>query len=128
MHHAGRGPASRKGGGELLKRLLITATLLCVAVVLVIVAGTAAPVSQAHGLTYAGLKPIQKAHVSGALAGALGLPSTAARAAAEPACTNPPSGGDEGDEGDDLCPPDNFGTPAGPGAGNGDPNYDPAGN
>jgi len=49
-------------------------------------------------------------------------------AAAATRCVNPTGGGDEADEADNECPPDNFATPTGNGGGAGnDPNYTPSG-
>src|SRR5262249_19279993 len=99
------GSGTRRRG--FLRRLLIVASALALGVALVIAAGAAAPSGHARGLTYAGLNPVQKAHVSGALAAALG-PSTstdtANTATATPGCSTIDPG-EEGDEGDDACPP-----------------------
>ena len=109
-----------------MRRLLILASALAVSVAVVIVAGAAAPPGHARGISYASLNPVQKAHVSGALAATLGSSNVAATptASATSACgTIDP--GEEGDEGDDACPPSNF-APAGGGAGAAE-NYQPSG-
>jgi hypothetical protein len=105
---------------------LIVASAIAVSVAVVIVAGAAAPSGHARGISYASLNPVQKAHVSGALAAALGstTPAATPTGAATAACgTIDP--GEEGDEGDDACPPGNY-APAGGGAGAAQ-NYQPSG-
>jgi hypothetical protein len=108
-----------------LRRPLILGVALCVSAFVVILAGAAAPSGNAHGLTYASLNPVQKAHVSGALAAALGSSNTVTQEAAVPAgaCSKLDLG-EEGDEGDDACPPGNY-APAG-GAGGAAANYVPS--
>jgi hypothetical protein len=85
-------------------------------------------------MLYASLSPVQKAHVSGALASPLGSSNTGAKpasriaghaAAAPPACSTMDLG-EEGDEGDDACPPANF-APAGGGGAGVAGNYQPSG-
>jgi hypothetical protein len=82
-------------------------------------------------ISYASLNPVQKAHVSGALAASLGSSNAGATPAgkpapraAAPACSTMDPG-EEGDEGDDACPPTNF-APAG-GGGGAVQNYQPSG-
>src|SRR4051794_662681 len=99
---------------------------LGVSVLVVVLVGAAAPTGNARGISYSSLNPVQRAHVSGALAAALGSSNVGAKAAAAPtvACgTIDP--GEEGDEGDDACPPTNF-APAGGGGGAAE-NYQPSG-
>jgi hypothetical protein len=93
----------------------------------VVAAGAAAPSGSAGGITYASLTRTQRAHVSGALATALGPVNTATSAAATAAASacGTIDPGDEGDEGDDACPPSTF-APAGGGSG-AVANYQPSG-
>jgi hypothetical protein len=98
----------------------------------VVLVGAAAPPSgYARGISDESLSPVQKAHVSGALAAALGSSNAGAKPAgnptahaAAPAC-NTMAPGEEGDEGDDACAPGNF-APAG-GGGGAVQNYQPSG-
>ncbi len=107
-----------------MKRPLILTLALAVIAVVVALVGAAAPSGHARGISYASLNPVQRAHVSGALAAALGSSSVGAKPAgkiaehavsAAPACSTMDPG-EEGDEGDDACPPGNF-APAGGGGG-----------
>jgi len=112
-----------------MKRSLILAAALGVSVVIVVLVGAAAPSGHARGVSYESLSPVQKAHVSGALAAALGSSNAGAKPAGKaatpaPAC-NTMGPGEEGDEGDDACPPGNF-APAG-GGGGAVQNYQPSG-
>ena len=116
-----------------MKRPLILTSALSVSVLVVILVGAAVPSGHARGISYASLNPVQRAHVSGALAAALGSSHAGAKpaakiaehaAAAAPACSTMDPG-EEGDEGDDACPPGNF-APAG-GGGGAAQNYQPSG-
>jgi len=111
-----------------VKRQIFLLTALAVSALVVILVGAAAPSGNARGISYSSLNPVQKAHVSGALAAALGSSSVTAKAAATSAATaacGTADPGEEGDEGDDACPPGNF-VPTG-GAGGAAQNYQPSG-
>jgi len=99
-----------------MKRLLAGAAVIGVAVGLVALAGSTSV--QATGFNYGHLNQIQKRLASGAF--------TEALAPATSTCINPPPGGDEGDEADDLCPPDSYASPSGTSASN-TAGYFPAG-
>ena len=116
-----------------MKRPLILTSALSVSVLVVLLVGAAVPSGHARGISYASLNPVQRAHVSGALAAALGSSHAGAKpaakiaehaAAAAPACSTMDPG-EEGDEGDDACPPGNL-APAG-GGGGAAQNYQPSG-
>jgi len=112
-----------------MKRLLLRGgTAAAIVLGLVVIAGAASPSSHAHGISYASLNPIQKRLVSGALSMSLGPASggPTSRAATATACVNPTSGGDEADEADSECAPDNYGPPSG-GAPSSDPSFSPSG-
>jgi hypothetical protein len=108
----------------LVKRALTLVLALGVSAFVAIVVGAAAPSGSARGISYASLNPVQKAHVSGALAAALGSRGVAAKAVLAPGCSSIDPG-EEGDEGDDACPPANF-APAG-GGGGAATSYQPSG-
>ena len=113
-----------------MKHLLLRGAFCAIALAIIVIAGAASPASHARGISYSSLNPIQKRLVSGALAQSLGpvnsSPSTA-RAAATSGCVNPTGGGDESDEADNECAPDNYAAPSGGGSRGGDPNYSPSG-
>ena len=106
------------------------AALMALGVVVVVGAGS--PSGHARGISYAGLNPIQKKLVSGALAQALGPASVSSQGAASHAaatvqCVNPVGGGEEADEADNECAPDSFAPTSGGGASGSDPNFTPSG-
>jgi len=115
-----------------VRRPLVLVLALGMSVLVVVLAAAAVPSGEAGGISYSSLTLVQKAHVSGALAAALGSNTAAAKPAtriAEHAATTTPAcstmdPGEEGDEGDDACPPSNF-APAG-GGGGAAGNYQPA--
>src|SRR5215831_2937971 len=87
-----------------VKRPLILALALGMSAFVVILLGAAAPSGHARGISLASLNPVQRAHVSGALAAALGSSNAGAKpagkiaehaAVAAPACSTM----DPGEEG-----------------------------
>ena len=114
-----------------MKHLLLRGAVVGIALAIVVLAGAASPSGHARGISYSSLRPIQQKLVSGALAQALAPTSPSGKAptahAATSGCVNPTGGGDESDEADNECAPDNYAAPSGGGPGGGDPNYTPSG-
>jgi len=88
-----------------MKRLVISAALLGVAIALVAVSGAVSPAGHAGSFNYGHMNKIQKRLASSSF--------TAALAPASSPCVNPTDGGEEGDEADNECPPDSYASPSG---------------
>ena len=89
-----------------MKRLLLGAALIGVALAIVVLAGAASPSGHATSFNYGQMNKIQKRLASGLFTEALAPATTSA-------CVNPTGGGDQGDELDNECSPTSYASPSG---------------